>query len=57
MAKTDVTFTLSEPQSFDVLVRKGFEVATAGSSGVAPVGVMPQQLTSPAVLCHAMPQG
>jgi hypothetical protein len=36
-AKTDVIFTLSEPQSFDVLVKGGFEVSTAGSSGVAPV--------------------
>jgi hypothetical protein len=37
VAKTDVVFTLSEPQTFDVVVKKGFEVATAGSSGIAPV--------------------
>jgi hypothetical protein len=36
-AKTDVVFTLSEPQSFDIVVKRGFEVSTAGSSGVAPV--------------------
>ncbi len=36
-AKTDVVFTLSEPQSFDVVVKRGFEISTAGSSGEAPV--------------------
>ncbi|MHC5058677.1 MAG: putative baseplate assembly protein, partial [Planctomycetota bacterium] len=36
-AKTDVIFTLSEPQSFDIVIGRGFEVSTAGSSGVPPV--------------------
>ncbi|MHC5054542.1 MAG: putative baseplate assembly protein [Planctomycetota bacterium] len=37
VAKTSVIFTLSEPQSFDVVVKRGFEVSTGGTSGVAPV--------------------
>jgi len=37
VAKTDVVFTLSEPQTFVVVVRKGFEVSTAGTSGQEPV--------------------
>jgi hypothetical protein len=36
-AKTEVVFTLSEPQSFDIVIKRGFEVSTAGSSGLAPV--------------------
>jgi len=36
-ARTSVVFTLSEPQSFDVVVKRGFEVSTGGTSGVAPV--------------------
>ncbi|MHC5053991.1 MAG: glycine radical domain-containing protein [Planctomycetota bacterium] len=36
-AKTEVVFTLSEPQSFEVVIKRGFEVSTAGSSGVPPV--------------------
>ena len=37
VARTDVVFTLSEPQSFDIVIKRGFEVSTAGSSGIAPV--------------------
>ncbi len=37
VARTSVVFSLSDPQTFDVVVKKGFEVATAGSSGETPV--------------------